>query len=113
MGPIKTMWVCSTCRISMRGAKALACPGCGRVMVETNNEAPMATTPETAEPLTAAMSAPEEVELPPWDDQRLVDAGWPHALRKAVSDPFDYALQLRDGSVWFFEHATPDESLLW
>ncbi len=37
----------------------------------------------------------------------LMDAGWPPALIKAVDDPFDYALRLKDGSLIFFEYAVP------
>jgi hypothetical protein len=37
----------------------------------------------------------------------LRDAGWPPALIKAVDDPFDYALRLKDGSLIFFEYAVP------
>ena len=33
-------------------------------------------------------------------------AGWPWALVKAINDPFDYALGLRDGTIIFFECAT-------
>ena len=37
----------------------------------------------------------------------LEEAHWPHALIKAVDDPFDYAIGLKDGSIIFFEYATP------
>jgi hypothetical protein len=39
--------------------------------------------------------------------QDLMDAGWPPALIKAVNDPFDYALRLKDGTLIFFEYAVP------
>ena len=35
----------------------------------------------------------------------LTAAGWPPALVKAVDDPFDYAIGLKDGTVIFFEYA--------
>ena len=37
----------------------------------------------------------------------LVAAGWPEVLIKAVDDPFDYAVKLKDGSLIFFEYAIP------
>jgi hypothetical protein len=37
----------------------------------------------------------------------LVAAGWPEVLIKAVDDPFDYAVKLKDGSLIFFEYAVP------
>lgn len=40
--------------------------------------------------------------------QALVDACWPEALIKAVDDPFDYAVGLRDGTIIFFEYAVPE-----
>ena len=40
-------------------------------------------------------------------ESALTDAGWPPALIKAVNDPFDYALRLKDGSLIFFEYAIP------
>lgn len=40
-------------------------------------------------------------------EQALTDAGWPPALIKAVNDPFDYALKLKDGSLIFFEYVVP------
>ena len=40
--------------------------------------------------------------------QALVDAGWPPALIKAVNDPFDYAMKLKDGTTIFFEYVEPN-----
>lgn len=37
----------------------------------------------------------------------LEDAHWPPALIKAVDDPFDYAVGLKDGTTIFFEYAVP------
>jgi hypothetical protein len=31
---------------------------------------------------------------------------WPPSLAKAVDDPFDYAMGLRDGTIIYFHHAT-------
>jgi hypothetical protein len=33
--------------------------------------------------------------------------GYPPALVKACEDPFDYALKLRTGELWYFNEATP------
>lgn len=44
---------------------------------------------------------------------RLILAGWPDTLIKACSDPFTYALKLRDGSIIQFEHASEGINLKW
>lgn len=46
-------------------------------------------------------------------ERALSKAGWPQPLIKAVSDSFDYALQLRNGMVIYFESAAPDEADGW
>jgi hypothetical protein len=40
-------------------------------------------------------------------DADLTQSGWPPALIKAVNDPYDYALRLKDGTLIFFEYAVP------
>ena len=55
--------------------------------------------------MAKAKSAPRKPELNPASVLRLNADGWPHALIKALTDSFDYALRLRTGELVFFSDA--------
>jgi hypothetical protein len=52
----------------------------------------------------------DELEM---DDEAKWTKGLPDALVKAVADPFQYALMLRDGTIIEFEGAAPPSATGW
>lgn len=54
MGPGKAQWACVNCRVAAFGAKALACPSCGRFMVLITQPRRRAMAPEGGPPALKA-----------------------------------------------------------
>lgn len=39
------------------------------------------------------------------ENEKYTDAGWPRALVKAINDPFDYYIKLKNGDDFYFREA--------
>ena len=62
----------------------------------------------TSDPPGGSDSDPADADDGPTFEEKARAFGIPWPVVKASEDPFDYAVGLRDGSVFFFEHCAID-----